>query len=83
MKPPTRYPAMTMWEAMSGIASLKITPMGSTWETLPEESSVTPPGEFIHAFAATTDKLPKMTAKAMATQFQKWAHAYTRRHPKM
>ena len=41
---------------MSGMASLKITPIGSTSETWPEESSVTPPGEFIHALAATTDK---------------------------
>ena len=83
MKPPTRYAAMTMWEAMSGIASLKITAMGSTSETLPEESSVTPCGEFIHALAATTDTLPKMPATAMGTPVQKWAHGLSRRHPKM
>ena len=60
MKPPTRYAATTMWAAISGIALLKITPMGSTSTTLPDESRVTPSGEFIHAFAATTEMLPKM-----------------------
>ena len=41
MKLPTRYAATTMWAAINGIALLKITPMGSTSVTLPEESSVT------------------------------------------
>ena len=48
-----------MCVAISGIASLKITPIGSTSVTFPEESRVTPWGEFIHALAATTEMLPK------------------------
>ena len=83
MKPPTRYAAMTMWAAISGIASLKITPIGSTSVTLPAESRVTPCGEFIQALAATTEMLPKMPATAIGTPVQKWAHGFSRRQPKM
>ena len=83
MKPPTRYAATTMWAAISGIASLKITPIGSTSVTLPDESRVTPCGEFIQALAATTEMLPKMPATAIGTPVQKWAHGFSRRQPKM
>ena len=40
--PPTTYAATSMRAAMSGIASLKITPIGSTSTTLPAESRVNP-----------------------------------------
>ena len=83
MKPPTRYAATTMWAAISGIASLKITPIGSTSMTLPAESRVTPWGEFIQALAATTETLPKIPAIAMGTPVQKCVHGFSRRHPKM
>ena len=69
--------------AMRGMALLKITPTGSTSTTAPVESSVTPSGEFIHAFAATTEALPRTPVTAMGTPVQKWAHGLSRRHPKM
>ena len=72
-----------MCAAISGIALLKITPIGSTSTTVPVESSVTPSGAFIHAFAATTETLPRMPATAMGTPVQKCAHGLSRRQPKM
>ena len=44
---------------------------------------MTPCGEFIQALAATTEMLPKMPATAIGTPVQKWAHGFSRRHPKM
>ena len=72
-----------MCAAINGIASLKITPIGSTETTLPAESSVTPCGEFIHAFAETTETDPKTPVTAIGTPVQKWVHGLNRRHPKM
>ena len=72
-----------MCAAISGIASLKMTPSGSTATTLPALSRVTPSGEFIHALAATTDTLPKMPAMPIGTPVQKWVHGLSRRQPKM
>ena len=81
--PPTRYAATTMWAAISGIALLKITPIGSTSTTLPEESRVTPWGEFIQAFAATTEMLPRTPATTIGTPVQKCVQGFIRRQPKM
>ena len=72
-----------MWAAISGMASLKITPMGSTSVILPEESSVKPWGEFIQALAATTEMLPNTPATAIGTPVQKWVQGFSRRQPKM
>ena len=47
--------------------------MASTLVTLPDESSVKPDGEFIHAFAATTEMVPKMPETTIGTPVQKWA----------
>ncbi len=62
---------------------MKITSIGSTWTTFPFESRVKPDGEFIHAFAATTEMLPKIPASVIGTPVQKWVHGPSRRHPKM
>ena len=70
-----------MWAAISGIASLKITPHGSTSTTLPAESSVNPCGAFIQALAATTETLPRMPVRTTGTPVQKCAHGFRRRHP--
>ncbi len=70
-----------MWAAISGMASLKITPHGSTSTTLPAESSVNPCGSFIQALAATTETLPRMPVSTTGTPVQKWAHGFRRRHP--
>ena len=72
-----------MWAAISGIASLKITPSGSTSTMLPALSRVTPSGEFIQALAATTDTLPRIPVTTSGTPVQKWVHGLSRRHPKM
>ena len=72
-----------MCAAINGIASLKITPIGSTSTTLPAESRVTPSGEFIHAFAETTEMLPSTPVTAIGTPVQKWVHGFRRRQPKM
>ena len=72
-----------MCAAISGIALLKITPIGSTSTTLPAESRVTPSGAFIHAFAATTEMLPKTPATAIGTPVQKCTQGLSRRQPKM
>ena len=72
-----------MWAAISGIALLKITFIGSTSTTLPAESKVTPSGAFIHAFAETTEMLPRTPVTAIGTPVQKWVHGFSRRHPKM
>ena len=61
----------TMWAAISGIASLKITAHGSTSTTLPAESSVKPCGSFIQALAATTETLPRMPVSTTGTPVQK------------
>ena len=70
-----------MWAAISGMASLKITPHGSTSTTLPAESSVNPCGSFIQALAATTETLPRMPVSTTGTPVQKCAHGFRRRHP--
>ena len=62
---------------------MKITPIGSTSTMSPAESSVKPDGEFIQALAATTETLPTMPAMTIGTPVQKWAHGFSRRHPKM
>ena len=49
----------------------------------PASSSVNPDGAFIHAFAATTDTLPRIPVTTTGTPVQKWAHGLRRRHPKM
>ena len=72
-----------MCAACSGIASLKITPTGSTSTTLPAESRVNPDGAFIHALAATTETLPRIPATTIGTPVQKCAHGFSRRQPKM
>ena len=72
-----------MWAAMRGIASLKITPSGSTSTTSPSASSVKPSGEFIQALAATTEMLPRMPVRTTGTPVQKWGHGFRRRQPKM
>ncbi len=68
---------------INGMASLKITPIGSTSTTLPAASSVKPSGEFIHALADTTAALPRIPVNTTGTPVQKWAHGFRRRHPKM
>ncbi len=70
-----------MWAAINGIASLKITPHGSTSTTSPAEFRVKPSGEFIHALAATTEMLPRMPVRTTGTPVQKWAHGRRRRQP--
>ena len=70
-----------MWAAISGMASLKITPQGSTSTTLPAESSVNPEGSFIQALAATTETLPRMPVRTTGTPVQKCVHGFRRRHP--
>ena len=72
-----------MWAAINGIASLKITPHGSTSTTSPLLSSVNPSGEFIHALAAITETLPRMPVITTGTPVQKCAHGRSRRQPKM
>ena len=72
-----------MCAAISGIASLKITPHGSTSTTSPALSSVKPSGEFIQALAATTETLPRMPVMTTGTPVQKCAHGFRRRQPKM
>ena len=72
-----------MWAAINGMASLKITPIGSTSTTSPCASSVKPSGEFIHALAATTETLPRMPVMTTGTPVQKWGHGLRRRQPKM
>ncbi len=54
-----------MCAACSGIASLKITFIGSTATTVPAAFSVKPDGAFIHALAATTDMLPRIPASTI------------------
>ena len=56
------------------MASLKITRSGSTAMMVPEESSVTPWGEFIQALAATTETLPHTPARTIGTPVQKCVH---------
>ena len=70
-----------MCAAIRGMASLKITSIGSTSTISPAEFSVKPDGEFIHALAATTEALPKMPASTIGTPVQKWVHGFSRRHP--
>ena len=70
-----------MWAAISGIASLKITPHGSTSTTSPALLRVKPSGEFIQALAATTETLPRMPVSTTGTPVQKCAHGESRRHP--
>ena len=70
-----------MWADMSGMASLKMTPHGSTWTIWPAESRVNPDGSFIQALAATTEMLPPMPAITIGTPVQKWAHGFRRRQP--
>ena len=72
-----------MCAAISGIASLKMTPTGSTSVMLPAESRVTPSGEFIQALAATTETLPPIPATAIGTPVQKCGHGRRRFQPKM
>ena len=72
-----------MCAAISGIASLKITPQGSTSTTSPLLSSVNPSGEFIQALAATTETLPRMPVMTRGTPVQKWGQGFRRRQPKM
>ena len=72
-----------MCAAINGIASLKMTSIGSTSTTLPAESSVTPWGEFIQAFAATTEMVPNTPATTIGTPVQKWVHGFNRCQPKM
>ena len=83
MNPPTTYAAITMWAAINGMASLKITFHGSTSTMSPASFSVKPDGLFIQALAASTDTLPPMPAITIGTPVQKWAHGFMRRHPKM
>ena len=73
-----------MCAAMSGMASLKITPHGSTSTMSPalfEGEARTE--SFIQALAATTDALPPMPATTIGTPVQKCGHGFIRRHPKM
>ena len=49
--------------------------------TLPDESSVTPSGSFIHALADTTAMLPRMPVITTGTPVQKWVQGLRRRHP--
>ena len=70
-----------MCAAISGIALLKITPIGSTSTTLPAEFSVKPEGSFIHALAATTEMLPRIPVITIGTPVQKWVHGFRRRQP--
>ena len=72
-----------MWAACRGMASLKITPIGSTSVMLPWESRVNPSGEFIQALAATTEMLPNTPATTIGTPVQKCVHGFSRRQPKM
>ncbi len=44
---------------------------------------MTPSGEFIHAFAATTEMLPKIPASAIGTPHQKCTQGLSLRQPKM
>ena len=70
-----------MCSASSGIARLKITLKGCTFATLPAESSVKPPGSFIHAFAATTDTVPPMPEMMIGTSVHKCGQGFIRCQP--
>ena len=72
-----------MWAAIHGIASLKITPQGSTSTISPALFNVNPDGSFIQAFAATTDTLPSTPVITIGTPIQKWVHGFSRVQPKM
>ena len=72
-----------MCAACSGIASLKITPSGSTSTISPFEFSVNPDGAFIQALAATTEIEPNTPAMTIGTPVQKCGHGFSRRQPKM
>ena len=45
--------------------------------------SVNPAGSFIHALAATTERVPPIPAITIGTPVQKWVHGLSRRQPKM
>ena len=51
--------------------------------TLPAESIVKPPGWFIQALTATTEKAPPIPQIAIGTPVQKCAQPPRRFHPKM
>ena len=64
-----------MWAAISGMASLKITFIGSTSTTFAGRvERDTLDGEFIHALAATTETLPRMPVTTSGTPVQKCVH---------
>ena len=65
------------------MASLKMTPHGSTSTMSPALFSVKPDGAFIQALAAITDALPPMPATTIGTPVQKCGQGFIRRHPKM
>src|SRR5215467_5484482 len=63
-----------------GVEALKKTDSGSTLVILPW-LSVNPAGEFIHEFAAITDRAPSTPATTMGTPLHQWAQGDSRRHP--
>ena len=70
-----------MCAAMRGMASLKITPQGSTSTISPALFRVKPDGAFIQALAAITDALPPMPATTIGTPVQKCGQGSMRCQP--
>ena len=60
---------------------IEITPIGSTATTLPAASTSKPDGWFIQLFAATTENVPPIPAKATGIPDRRWSPGESRRQP--
>ncbi len=77
------YAARIMWGASYATAGLRSASTGSTSVRLPSLATLKPPGVFIQALTATTERAPPSPDNTTGTPVQKCTHGFRRFQPKM